>query len=105
MQTRIAKLVLILQLVSCFLLAIFVYKASFQIGFVATKADRLSKALQGTQNEFSDHSAQAQASSEIAEWIQSVRGLHPVLLAIFMALAVSAAFGIAGCSSVGMSYL
>ncbi len=103
MQTRIAKVVLTLQLVSCFLLMLFVVTASFQTGLVATKAERLSKALQGAQNEFSEHSVQAQVSTEIADWIQSVRGLHLALIAIFMAFAVSAAIGIAGCSSTGKS--
>jgi hypothetical protein len=74
------------------------FKASFQTGLIATKAERLTTALQGAQNEFREHSAQTEASVEIADWIKSVRGLHPVLMAVFLALSIT---GVVGATSIG----
>jgi hypothetical protein len=101
MQTRIAKRALILQTAICFLFALLIVTTSFHTGLVATKAERLSKALQGAQNEFRERSAQMEVSVEIADWIKSVRGLHPVLMVVFLALGVIGIVGVAAFNSMG----
>src|SRR5262249_21315853 len=97
MQTRIAKIVMILQAIACVLLALVVITAFFHTNLIVSEADRLDKSLQAGP-ESPRRSAEMEASKEIAEWAHSVRDSHCILVVIFMALAGSGVIGFSGCT-------
>jgi hypothetical protein len=91
---KLAKIVLVIQFVVCFLIPPLFMNAAFQAGAYAHRSKAFVRALEGSGDQFTSEASRLEFAREIAEFFDEYRVLVPVVIVVLpLLLAISGVSG------------